>query len=170
MYKDLFEDLTLSPLPFIREGGFQLWYFTEIWVPLLLAICHAKKMFNFSFRWPTKFALFYYLVERFKTLENAKKHCNPPFYLIHSPKSKRTHKCHKRPSNLWTVSTLFFVLVATVAYRSLTSNCSKILMHYPLPIQLWFALGSVSNSCPTFLFIYLFTIYLFTILIYFTLA
>ena len=38
----------------------------------------------------------------------------------------------------------------------LISNYSKIFIHYPLLIQFWFALGSVSNICPTFLFIYLF--------------
>ena len=46
---------------------------------------------------------------------------------------------------------------------SLTSNCSKILMHYPLLIQFCFPLGSVSNSCPTFLFIYLSVLFHFSI-------
>ena len=107
MYKDLFEDLTLSPLPFIREGGFQLWYFTEIWVPLLLAICHAQKMFNFSFRWPTNHFVTHYFITFIVQNLNA---------LINVTKGLLIYEQYQH---------FLFVLVSTVAYMVLNIQLLK---------------------------------------------
>ena len=110
---------------------------------------------------------FYYLVERFKTLGNAKINIvTHHFITLIVQNLNALINVTKGPL----IYEQYFIILYYTFYLfgclqwptwSLTSNYSKILMHYPLLIQFWFALSSVSNSSPTFLFIYQ---------IYFTLA